>query len=50
MAAGRNYFKDGGKRLFESGVNATITGDMLTTVGNNTAEDQAMLRAMGFEI
>lgn len=50
MAAGRNYFKDGGRRLFESGVNATITGDMLTTVGNNTAQDQAMLREMGFEL
>lgn len=36
MAAGRNYFGDGGRRLFRSGVNATITGDMLTTVGNNT--------------
>ena len=27
MAAGRNYFKDGGKRLFHAGVNATITGN-----------------------
>ena len=50
MAAGRNYFKNGGRRLFESGVNATITGDMLTTVGNNTAEDRAMLKEMGFEL
>lgn len=50
MAAGRNYFKDGGRRLFESGVNATITGDMLTTVGNNTAEDRAMLKEMGFKL
>lgn len=50
MAAGRNYFKDGGKRLFMSGVNATITGDMLTTVGNNTEQDIEMLTGMGFEI
>lgn len=50
MAAGRNYFKDGGRRLFTSGVNATITGDMLTTVGNNTAQDRAMLKDMGFEL
>lgn len=50
MAAGRNYFKDGGKRLFESGVNATITGDMLTTVGNNTKQDVEMLSQMGFQI
>ena len=50
MAAGRNYFKDGGERLFKSGVNATITGDMLTTVGNNTAQDIEMLTGMGFEL
>ena len=50
MAAGRSYFKDGGRRLFEAGVNATITGDMLTTVGNNTKQDQEMLTDMGFQI
>lgn len=50
MAAGRNYFKDGGKRLFHAGVNATITGNMLTTVGNNTSQDKEMLTEMGFDI
>lgn len=50
MAAGRNYFKDGGTRLFQSGVNATITGDMLTTVGNNTKQDIEMLGMLGLEI
>lgn len=50
MAAGRNYFKDGGRRLFKSGVNATITGNMLTTVGNNTEQDKAMLTDMGLDI
>lgn len=50
MAAGRNYFKDGGKRLFYAGVNATITGNMLTTVGNNTSQDKEMLTQMGFDI
>ena len=50
MAAGRNYFSDGGRRLFRSGVNATITGDMLTTVGNNTTQDMEMLHEMGFEL
>ena len=50
MAAGRNYFADGGKRLFRSGVNATITGDMLTTVGNNTKQDIEMLINMGFDV
>ncbi|NLK98647.1 MAG: biotin synthase BioB [Epulopiscium sp.] len=50
MAAGRNYFKDGGKRVFLSGANATITGDMLTTVGNNIDQDKKMLTALGFDI
>ena len=50
MAAGRNYFADGGQRLFRAGVNATITGDMLTTVGNNTKQDMEMLKGMGFDI
>ena len=47
MAAGRNRFDEGGKELFESGANATITGDMLTTVGNTIAEDMEMFRNMG---
>lgn len=50
MAAGRNYFKDGGAKLFLSGANATITGDMLTTVGNNTAQDKIMLTSLGLDI
>lgn len=50
MAAGRNYFKDGGTKVFLSGANATITGDMLTTVGNNTAHDKKMLTDLGFDI
>ena len=50
MAAGRNYFADGGRRLFKAGVNAAISGDMLTTVGNNTRQDVEMLKDMGFEL
>jgi biotin synthase len=50
MAAGRNYFKDGGAKIFLSGANATITGDLLTTVGNNTAQDKEMLTNLGFDI
>ena len=48
IAAGRAYFRDGGRRLFRSGVNAAITGDMLTTTGTNTAQDMKMLAEMGF--
>ncbi|NNU77686.1 biotin synthase BioB [Clostridium estertheticum] len=50
MAAGRTYFADGGSKLFLSGANATLTGDMLTTVGNNTDQDKIMLTALGFDI
>ena len=50
LAAGRSYFEDGGERLFRAGANATLTGDMLTTVGNNTTQDREMLSAMGFQL
>nr|WP_312289715.1 biotin synthase BioB [Clostridium chromiireducens] len=50
MAAGRTYFTDGGTKIFRSGANATITGDMLTTVGNNTFQDKIMLTNLGFDI
>lgn len=50
IAAGRSYFNDGGEILFRAGANATLTGDMLTTVGNNTTQDREMLSAMGFQL
>ncbi len=50
ISAGRCYFEDGGKTLFESGANATLTGDLLTTIGNQTRQDREMLTSMGFEL
>ena len=50
LAAGRKLMKENGKKAFFSGANATITGDMLTTSGNNTKQDKQMLVASGFEI
>lgn len=50
MAAGRTYFNNGGREIFRSGANATITGDMLTTIGNNTIQDKNMLTELGFDI
>lgn len=50
IAAGRNSFEDGGEVLFHSGSNATITGDMLTTVGNGITEDRRMFSRMGWEM
>lgn len=50
IAAGRNYFEDGGEILFRAGANAALTGDMLTTVGNSTAQDREMLSRLGFAL
>lgn len=50
IAAGRNYFENGGEILFKAGANATLTGDMLTTVGNGTAQDREMLENLGFSL
>ena len=50
LAAGRSIMKDCGAKAFLSGANATITGDMLTTSGNNINDDKNMLVKMGFDI
>lgn len=50
MAAGRCFFKDGGAKMFMCGADAAITGDMLTTVGNNITQDKKMLINLGFDI
>lgn len=50
LAAGRSLMRENGREAFFSGANATITGDMLTTSGNNTAQDRKMLAGDGFDI
>ena len=50
LAAGRTLMKENGKAVFLAGANATITGDMLTTSGNNMEQDRKMLIESGFEI
>ena len=50
LAAGRALMEESGKNAFFAGANATITGDMLTTSGNNTAQDKEMLLRNGFDI
>lgn len=50
LAAGRTLMEGSGKNAFFAGANATITGDMLTTSGNNTAQDKQMLIENGFDI
>lgn len=48
MAGGRKLLPDNGRRCFESGANALITGDMLTTQGAGAEEDKTMLIRLGF--
>ena len=51
LAAGRALLSESGKKAFESGASATITGNMLTTAGcANTKSDIEMLTSMGREI
>jgi biotin synthase len=50
LAAGRRNMPEDGLGTFSAGANATITGDMLTTVGNGTNEDREMLVKNGFEV
>lgn len=50
LAAGRGLMENSGRRGFCSGVNAAITGDMLTTTGSSIQSDIDMLASMGFDI
>ena len=51
LAAGRALMENDGKKAFEAGASATITGNMLTTVANATIRsDREMLSLMGREI
>lgn len=50
LAGGRINLKDRGASLMRSGVNAAITGDMLTTAGITIQTDQHMIRACGFHM
>lgn len=46
LAAGRKLLSDNGKKAFESGCSATITGNMLTTSGSTIKGDIDMLTNM----
>lgn len=50
LAGGRGLLPDKGKGCFESGANAAISGDMLTTVGITTKTDMALLKELGYEV
>lgn len=50
LAGGRNLLDKYGKSAFQSGANATITGDLLTTCGNTIDDDKKMIQDLGFNI
>ena len=50
LAAGRIIMENSGERAFRSGANAAITGDMLTTSGNNIKTDTEMLVKLGYRV
>lgn len=49
LAGGRGLMEDRGRKCFESGANAAISGNMLTTAGITIENDMKMLKELGFE-
>lgn len=49
LAGGRGLLSDKGKGCFESGANAAISGDMLTTAGITIETDMSLLDELGYE-
>ncbi|WP_343208940.1 biotin synthase BioB [Anaerolentibacter hominis] len=49
LAGGRTLLADKGRLAVRAGVNAMISGDMLTTAGIRTMEDIHMVKELGFE-
>lgn len=50
LAGGRGLLEDKGKSCFQSGANAAISGDMLTTAGITVATDMELLQELGYEV
>lgn len=48
LAGGRAQLSDGGKKAFLSGINAVISGDMLTTSGISVDTDMQMIKDTGY--
>lgn len=48
LAGGRGLLADKGKSCFQSGANAAISGDMLTTCGITVKADMKMLEELGY--
>lgn len=50
LAGGRGLSEDKGRGCFESGANAAISGDMLTTVGITIEKDMEMIKDLGYKV
>lgn len=50
LAGGRGLLADKGKSCFQSGANAAISGDMLTTAGITVETDMKLLDALGYDV
>lgn len=50
LAGGRGLLGDKGRSCFESGANAAISGDMLTTAGITIETDMQLIDELGYEV
>lgn len=50
LAGGRGLLADKGEACFQSGANAAISGDMLTTSGYSFETDRELIRRLGYEV
>ncbi|MCI8484902.1 MAG: biotin synthase BioB [Lachnospiraceae bacterium] len=50
LAGGRGLMEDQGRKCFQSGANAAITGDMLTTAGITIKSDMEMLEELEYQV
>lgn len=50
LAGGRGLLKDKGRSCLQSGANALISGDMLTTAGITIERDLQMIKELGYRI
>ncbi len=48
LAGGRLLLGDSGRACFQSGANAAISGDMLTTTGETIASDKEIIAGLGY--
>lgn len=50
LAGGRGLLEDKGEKIFCSGANAAISGDMLTTAGYTVESDMEMVSRLGYKV